>query len=158
MSSCFTARQFRERRDSPLCLSLAFTKPTETLVIQTCHWTLQPNILSLSNTNELHPEVLNGFHRWSPNTRDHLQSIYAEDFIECPPPKVWKVSAISYSGVRYEACWVTSRALPLCVNLIFIIRVTHPDPDHASKINLRLHIKYVVVGFYTLDLHSHIDF
>ena len=37
----------------------------------------------------------------------------------------------------------------------FIIRVTHPDPDHASKINLRLRIKYVIVGFCSLDLHSH---
>ncbi|KAJ3517042.1 hypothetical protein NLJ89_g752 [Agrocybe chaxingu] len=50
-----------------------------------------------------------------------LQSIYAEDFIECPPPKAWKGAARLHE---------------------FIIRVAHPEPDHASKISIHLHVKF----------------
>ncbi|KIJ97967.1 hypothetical protein K443DRAFT_104703 [Laccaria amethystina LaAM-08-1] len=50
-----------------------------------------------------------------------LKSIYAEDFIECPPPKAWKGAG----------------RLPE-----FIIKVPHPDPDHASKVNVQLHVKF----------------
>jgi len=31
-----------------------------------------------------------------------LQSIYAEDFIECPPPKAWKVCWGSTFAVSYQ--------------------------------------------------------
>ncbi|KAF9445879.1 Serine/threonine-protein kinase [Macrolepiota fuliginosa MF-IS2] len=50
-----------------------------------------------------------------------LRSIYAEDFIECPPPKAWKGAA----GVPE-----------------FIIRVYHPDPAHEMKINLHLNVRF----------------
>ncbi|KAF9527861.1 other/PEK/GCN2 protein kinase [Crepidotus variabilis] len=50
-----------------------------------------------------------------------LQSIYAEDFIPCPPPKAWKGAATLHE---------------------FIINVAHPDPDYATKICLRLHVKF----------------
>ncbi|KAH9487410.1 eIF-2-alpha kinase GCN2 [Psilocybe cubensis] len=50
-----------------------------------------------------------------------LQSIYAEDFIECPPPKAWKGAARLHE---------------------FIIRVSHPEPIHASKIHFNLHVKF----------------
>ncbi|KIK54868.1 hypothetical protein GYMLUDRAFT_206162 [Collybiopsis luxurians FD-317 M1] len=48
-----------------------------------------------------------------------LKSIYAEDFIETPPPKAWKGAA----------------RLPE-----FIIRVPHLDPDLAHKICFNLHV------------------
>ncbi|KAF8677870.1 hypothetical protein AX14_004754, partial [Amanita brunnescens Koide BX004] len=47
-----------------------------------------------------------------------LRSIYADDFIDCPPPTVWKGAT----------------RLPE-----FLIRITHPD---SSKVNLHLHIKF----------------
>ncbi|EKM52933.1 uncharacterized protein PHACADRAFT_259100 [Phanerochaete carnosa HHB-10118-sp] len=50
-----------------------------------------------------------------------LKSIYGEDFINCPPPKAWKGAP----------------RLPE-----FIIRVRHPDPEHASKIFFNLHVKF----------------
>ncbi|OCH91731.1 Serine/threonine-protein kinase [Obba rivulosa] len=50
-----------------------------------------------------------------------LKSIYAEDYIECPPPKAWKGAP----------------RLPE-----FIIRVSHPEPEHADKIYFHLHIKF----------------
>lgn len=50
-----------------------------------------------------------------------LKSIYGEDFIDCPPPKAWKGAP----------------RLPE-----FIIRVRHPDPEHASKIYFNLHVKF----------------
>lgn len=50
-----------------------------------------------------------------------LRSIYAEDFIDCPPPKVWKGAG----------------RLPE-----FIIKITHPDLAHANKISLHLHVKF----------------
>ncbi|KAF9457367.1 kinase-like domain-containing protein [Collybia nuda] len=50
-----------------------------------------------------------------------LRSIYAEDFIETPPPKAWKGAA----------------RLPE-----FIIRVPHPEPTHATKINFYLNVKF----------------
>ncbi|TFK38831.1 hypothetical protein BDQ12DRAFT_605427 [Crucibulum laeve] len=54
-----------------------------------------------------------------------LQSIYGDDFIECPPPKAWKVSLRG------------ATRLPE-----FIIRVSHPDTEHSSKINLHLNVKF----------------
>lgn len=48
-----------------------------------------------------------------------LKSIYADDFIECPPPKAWKAAA----------------RLPE-----FIIKVPHSDPQHADKIYFNLHV------------------
>ncbi|KAJ3727200.1 kinase-like domain-containing protein [Lentinula guzmanii] len=48
-----------------------------------------------------------------------LKSIYAEDFIETPPPKAWKGAA----------------RLPE-----FIIRVPHLNPDFANKIYFNLHV------------------
>ncbi|KIL60768.1 hypothetical protein M378DRAFT_906708 [Amanita muscaria Koide BX008] len=48
-----------------------------------------------------------------------LRSIYADEFIDCPPPKVWKGAG----------------RLPE-----FIIRVGHPDA--AEKINLNLRVKF----------------
>ncbi|KAF9267032.1 hypothetical protein L218DRAFT_920740 [Marasmius fiardii PR-910] len=50
-----------------------------------------------------------------------VKSIYAEDYIETPPPKAWK------GAVRLVE---------------FIIRVTHPNPDHAKKIHFHLHITF----------------
>lgn len=50
-----------------------------------------------------------------------LQSIYAEDFVECPPPKAWKGAA----------------RVPE-----FIIRVHHPDPEHASKVGFSLNVRF----------------
>ncbi|TFY68401.1 hypothetical protein EVJ58_g1031 [Rhodofomes roseus] len=50
-----------------------------------------------------------------------LKSIYDDDFIECPPPKVWKGAP----------------RLPE-----FIIKVSHPDPEHADKIYFHLHTKF----------------
>ncbi|KZT06721.1 Serine/threonine-protein kinase [Laetiporus sulphureus 93-53] len=50
-----------------------------------------------------------------------LKSIYAEDFVECPPPKVWKGAP----------------RLPE-----FIIKVTHSDPEYADKIYFHLHTKF----------------
>ncbi|KAJ3566582.1 hypothetical protein NP233_g6910 [Leucocoprinus birnbaumii] len=50
-----------------------------------------------------------------------LQSIYAEDFIECPPPKAWKGAA----------------RVPE-----FIIRVHHPDPEHAPKVAFSLNVRF----------------
>jgi len=50
-----------------------------------------------------------------------LQSIYDQDFIECPPPTVWKGAARLHE---------------------FIIKVNHLDPKYASKINLHLRVKF----------------
>ncbi|CCM05314.1 uncharacterized protein FIBRA_07528 [Fibroporia radiculosa] len=50
-----------------------------------------------------------------------LKSIYDNDFIECPPPKVWKGAP----------------RLPE-----FIIKVSHPDPEHADKIYFHLQTKF----------------
>ncbi|KAI0954220.1 hypothetical protein AcV7_007513 [Taiwanofungus camphoratus] len=50
-----------------------------------------------------------------------LKSIYDEDFIECPPPKAWKGAP----------------RLPE-----FIIKVSHPEQEHANKIYFHLHIKF----------------
>ncbi|KAG2137935.1 kinase-like domain-containing protein [Suillus clintonianus] len=49
-----------------------------------------------------------------------LKSIYDTDFFEPPPPKAWKGAT----------------RLPE-----FIIKVTHPDPIHASKVYFHLHTK-----------------
>ncbi|KAJ6497813.1 kinase-like domain-containing protein [Mycena sanguinolenta] len=48
-----------------------------------------------------------------------LKSIYAEDFIETPPPKAWKGAPRLHE---------------------FTIRVPHPDGAHASKICFHLHV------------------
>ncbi|KAJ7163895.1 kinase-like domain-containing protein [Mycena crocata] len=48
-----------------------------------------------------------------------LKSIYAEDFIETPPPKAWKGAPRLHE---------------------FTIRVPHPDAEHASKICFNLHV------------------
>ncbi|KAJ7432513.1 kinase-like domain-containing protein [Mycena galericulata] len=48
-----------------------------------------------------------------------LKSIYAEDFIETPPPKAWKGAPRLHE---------------------FTIRVPHPDAAHASKICFNLHV------------------
>ncbi|KAF9561509.1 other/PEK/GCN2 protein kinase [Agrocybe pediades] len=71
----------------------------------------------------------------SPESLQHLeitalQSIYAEDFIECPPPKAWK-------GAMLTCCFQGAARLPE-----FIIRVCHPVPEHASKVNFNLHVKF----------------
>ncbi|KAI5992946.1 kinase-like domain-containing protein [Pisolithus albus] len=50
-----------------------------------------------------------------------LKSIYDQDFFEPPPPRAWKAAA----------------RLPE-----FIIKVAHPDRDHASKVYFRLHVKF----------------
>ncbi|KAG7085469.1 hypothetical protein E1B28_003030 [Marasmius oreades] len=50
-----------------------------------------------------------------------VKSIYAEDYIETPPPKAWKGAA----------------RLPE-----FIIRVTHPNPDYVQKIFFHFHITF----------------
>ncbi|KAH9923827.1 uncharacterized protein B0H18DRAFT_1013542 [Fomitopsis serialis] len=50
-----------------------------------------------------------------------LKSIYDNDFIDCPPPKVWKGAP----------------RLPE-----FIIKVSHPDPEHTDKIYFHLHTKF----------------
>ncbi|KAL6299472.1 kinase-like domain-containing protein [Sparassis latifolia] len=50
-----------------------------------------------------------------------LKSIYDEDFIECPPPKAWKGAP----------------RLPE-----FIIKVRHPEPDHADQLYFHLHVKF----------------
>ncbi|KDQ55313.1 hypothetical protein JAAARDRAFT_37347 [Jaapia argillacea MUCL 33604] len=50
-----------------------------------------------------------------------LQSIYAKDFLEVPPPKAWKGAA----------------RLPE-----FIIKVPHPDTTFASKVYFHLHVKF----------------
>lgn len=56
-----------------------------------------------------------------------LKSIYAEDFIETPPPKAWKGAA----------------RLPE-----FIIRVSHLNPDFAKKICFNLHVMCVSIGWF----------
>ncbi|KAJ7650439.1 kinase-like domain-containing protein [Roridomyces roridus] len=48
-----------------------------------------------------------------------LRSIYAEDFIQTPPPKAWKGAPRLHE---------------------FTIRVPHPDAAHASKICFNLHV------------------
>ncbi|KAH9943970.1 hypothetical protein B0H21DRAFT_747282 [Amylocystis lapponica] len=50
-----------------------------------------------------------------------LKSIYDADFIESPPPKAWKGAP----------------RLPE-----FVIKVSHPDPEHAEKIFFHLHTKF----------------
>ncbi|PCH37122.1 Serine/threonine-protein kinase [Wolfiporia cocos MD-104 SS10] len=50
-----------------------------------------------------------------------LKSIYDNDFIDCPPPKVWKGAP----------------RLPE-----FIIKVSHPEPEHADKIYFHLYTKF----------------
>ncbi|KAF8625651.1 hypothetical protein AX15_005272, partial [Amanita polypyramis BW_CC] len=59
-----------------------------------------------------------------------LRSIYADDFIEPPPPK---------SAARLPE---------------FIIRVTHPDTAHANKVNLHLRVKSVFVDFISRMLRT----
>jgi translation initiation factor 2-alpha kinase 4 len=67
-----------------------------------------------------------------------LRSIYAEDFIECPPPKAWKV------GPHFDMTYFVLSTIEGAAALReFIIRVTHPNPDHASEVNLRLRVKCV---------------
>ena len=68
-----------------------------------------------------------------------LRSIYDEDFIECPPPKAWKVSwTILLHGYWFFTVLQGAGGLPE-----FIIKVPHPDPTHASKVNVQLHVKWV---------------
>ncbi|KZT71101.1 Serine/threonine-protein kinase [Daedalea quercina L-15889] len=55
-----------------------------------------------------------------------LKSIYDNDFIECPPPKVWKLTPFQGAPRLPE----------------FIIKVSHPDPEHADKIYFHLHTKF----------------
>ncbi|EIN05395.1 Serine/threonine-protein kinase [Punctularia strigosozonata HHB-11173 SS5] len=49
-----------------------------------------------------------------------LKSIFTENFIECPPPTVWKGA----TSVKE-----------------FIIRINHPDPKHQRKVNCQLHVR-----------------
>ncbi|KAF8186819.1 hypothetical protein BJ912DRAFT_1022739 [Pholiota molesta] len=50
-----------------------------------------------------------------------LQSIYGDDFIEVPPPKAWKGAARLHE---------------------FIVRVSHPEPEHAARVSFDLHVKF----------------
>lgn len=50
-----------------------------------------------------------------------LKSIYADQFVECPPSNVWK-------GAPKQP--------------EFIIKVVHPDETHANKIYFHLHVKF----------------
>ena len=68
-----------------------------------------------------------------------LRSIYDEDFIDCPPPKAWKVSwTILLHCHWFFTVMQGAGGLPE-----FIIKVPHPDPTHASKVNVQLHVKWV---------------
>ena len=68
-----------------------------------------------------------------------LRSIYDKDFILCPPPTVWKVSFFILNSSLYPS---TNYFMEGAARLHeFIIKVYHPDPQHASKINLHLHVK-----------------
>ena len=71
-----------------------------------------------------------------------LKSIYGDDFIDCPPPKAWKVRHKPYSDTVVSADSSNLQGAPRLPE--FIIRVRHPDPDHASKIYFNLHVKYVL--------------
>ncbi|EIW85919.1 hypothetical protein CONPUDRAFT_114006 [Coniophora puteana RWD-64-598 SS2] len=51
-----------------------------------------------------------------------LKSIYDQDFIDPPAPKAWKVCGAARQPE-------------------FIIKVSHPDPVHASKVFFYLHVK-----------------
>ena len=68
-----------------------------------------------------------------------LRSIYAEEFIDAPPPKVWKVRTSFNSFVLYcpLSCCQDAARLPE-----FLIRVPHSDPNYASKIYFHLHTKW----------------
>ena len=117
------------------------------------NWTRQPNSPGLSNTNELHPEVM--------DSTDDPQT-FAVSFTVNLRRRFHLVScAESVEGSYYFILWSMVRSMLNGIQGTATLReVTHPGPDHASKINLRprLRIKYVIVGFfYSLDLHSHID-
>jgi eukaryotic translation initiation factor 2-alpha kinase 4 len=71
-----------------------------------------------------------------------LKSIYGDDFIECPPPKAWKVRPRPCAPRRASSD-VAAQGAPRLPE--FIIRVRHPDPDSASKIYLHLHVKFVLL-------------
>jgi len=73
-----------------------------------------------------------------------LRSIYAEDFIEGPPPKAWKVCNF-YFFAAMEMCDFGLQGAARVPE--FSIRVHHPDPEHASKIGFSLNIRYVVLWF-----------
>lgn len=66
-----------------------------------------------------------------------LRSIYAEDFIDCPPPTVWKVrtlpSPLNFLPLRPTAQGATR--LPE-----FLIKIAHLD---SNKLYLHLHTKSV---------------
>jgi len=79
-----------------------------------------------------------------------LRSIYAEDFIEGSPPKAWKVCSLYASQDMCDAGLQGAARVPE-----FIIRVHHPNPEHASRIGFSLNVRYVVLWFaqvVTLDL------
>ena len=67
-----------------------------------------------------------------------LRSIYDQDFILCPPPTVWKVTFSVLILVHMSTDYFMEGAARLHE---FIIKVYHPEPQHASKINLHLHVK-----------------
>ena len=68
-----------------------------------------------------------------------LRSIYDKDFILCPPPTVWKVTLSFFLTIVYTC---TDYFMEGAARLHeFIIKVYHPDPQHAAKINLHLHVK-----------------
>lgn len=68
-----------------------------------------------------------------------LQSIYAEEFIESPPPKAWKVCVLRLGGDFDLIGYQGAVRLPE-----FIIKVPHPDPQYAHKIYFHLNTKYFV--------------
>lgn len=84
-----------------------------------------------------------------------LKSIYDENFIECPPPKAWKVRTlqIAVRGRLYltRAFCLPARQLTVFGLVIqgaarlpeFVIRVHHPDEQYAAKVCFDLHIRYV---------------
>ena len=79
-----------------------------------------------------------------------LRSIYDKDFILCPPPTVWKVaSQFNFSLHKY---WLFMEGAARLHE--FIIKVYHPDPEHASKISLHLHVKWATLFFKNLSARS----
>ncbi|TFK64222.1 kinase-like protein [Pluteus cervinus] len=64
---------------------------------------------------------------------DALKAIYGDDFLDCPPPKAWKVCEL--------CCWLSEGDGAARLHE-FIIKVAHPDPEFASKVYINLHVKF----------------
>jgi len=75
-----------------------------------------------------------------------LRSIYAEDFIDCPPPTVWKVRALPSPLGFLSSRPATQGATRLPE---FLIKIAHPD---SVEVYLHLHTKSVFrVPFFAAD-------